>query len=181
MNTFVALFRGINVGGHNKLPMRELKDVLAGLGLQKVATYIQSGNVVFVSDDNDMIALAESIRGAVEQSHGFAPRVMLLTADEFARAADANPYPEAEEAPKTVHLYFLATVPPGPDMEKLESLRRDSERFALIGKVFYLHTPDGFGRSKLAAGVEKALGVSVTARNWRSVGKILKLLKSILR
>ena len=175
MNTFVALFRGINVGGHNKLPMRELKDVLAGLGLQNVATYIQSGNVVFSSEGIDKTALAASIREAVNQSRGFAPQVILLTMDEFAQAATANPYPEAVNDPKTLHLYFLEAVSSEPDMEKLEALKGDTESFRLIDKVFYLHAPDGIGRSRLAAGVEKALGVPVTARNWRSVSKILEM------
>lgn len=178
MNTFIALFRGINVGGHNKLPMRELKDVLAGLGLQDVATYIQSGNVVFAAEQADKTMLVESIREAVNQSHGFAPQVLLLTAEEFARAAAANPYPEGEEAPKMLHLYFLVEEPPDPDMQKLEGLQRGSERFTLLGKVFYLHAPEGIGRSKLAAAVEKALGVPVTARNWRSVSKIVEMVNS---
>jgi uncharacterized protein (DUF1697 family) len=177
MKTYVALFRGINVGGHNKLPMRELKEVLAGLGLQDVATYIQSGNVVFASDETDKAALSGQIGEAVHQSHGFAPQVLLLTAEEFAQAAEANPYPEAEEEPKTLHLYFLAEEPPEPDMEKLEAIKRENERFVLTDKVFYLHAPDGIGRSKLAAGVEKALGVAVTARNWRSVIKIMEMTK----
>ena len=175
MNTFVALFRGINVGGHNLLPMRELKAVLGELGLREVATYIQSGNVVFAAEQTDKAALVESIREAVHQSHGFAPQVLLLTAEEFAQAAAANPYPEAEEEPKTLHLYFLEESPSNPDLEKLAALKLDNEHFTLINKVFYLHAPDGIGRSKLAAGVEKALGVPVTARNWRSVGRVLEM------
>ena len=177
MTRYVALFRGINVGGHNKLPMRELKELLAGLGLQDVATYIQSGNVVFESEEADKAVLSERICTAVSQSHGFAPQVLLLMAEEFTQAAAANPYPEAEEEPKTLHLYFLEGVPPEPDMEKLEALKGDTENFRLIDKVFYLHAPDGIGRSKLAARVEKALGVAVTARNWRSVSKIMEMAK----
>ena len=175
MSTFVALFRGINVGGHNKLPMRELNDLLTGLGLQDVATYIQSGNVVFASDESDRAALSDRIRQAVHQSHGFAPQVLLLTAEEFAQAAAANPYPEAEEEPKTVHLYFLEEAPSNPDLKKLAALKLDNEHFTLVGKVFYLYAPDGIGRSKLAAGVENAMGVAVTARNWRSVGRVLEM------
>jgi len=177
MHQYIALFRGINVGGHNKLPMSELKDVLAGIGLQDVATYIQSGNVVFAVEQADKTMLVESIREAVNQSHGFAPQVMLLPVEEFARAAAANPYPEGEDEPKTLHLYFLAEEPQDPDLQKLAAIKYENERFALIGKVFYLHAPDGIGRSKLAAGVEKALDVPVTARNWRSVSKILEMVQ----
>ena len=177
MNTFIALFRGINVGGHNLLPMRELKAVLGELGLRDIATYIQSGNVVFAAEQTDKAMLAETIREAVAHSHGFAPQVLLFTAEEFSQAVAANPYPEAGEEPKTVHLYFLEEAPSNLDLEKLAVLKLDNEHFTLINKVFYLHAPDGIGRSKLAAGVEKALGVPVTARNWRSVGKILELTK----
>ena len=74
-----------------------------------------------------------------------------------------------------LHLFFLASVPENPDLKTLESYRRDSERFALEGKVFYLHAPDGIGRSKVAARAERALGVAATARNWRSVGKTLAM------
>ena len=84
MNTFIALFRGINVGGNNLLPMRELKAVLRELGLRDIATHIQSGNVVFAAEQTDKAVLAETIREAVAHSHGFAPQVLLFTAEEFA-------------------------------------------------------------------------------------------------
>jgi uncharacterized protein (DUF1697 family) len=97
--------------------------------------------------------------------------------DELERAMASNPYAEAESEPKSLHLYFLASEPQDPDLKTLESIRVDSERFALQGKVFYLHAPDGIGRSRLAARVEKALGVPATARNWRSVSKIVAMAK----
>jgi uncharacterized protein (DUF1697 family) len=177
MNTYVALFRGINVGGRNRLPMRELVDVLRGMGLQGIRTYIQSGNVVFQSDATDTLRLGESISVAVSESHGFSPRVLVLTLDEFEAAAESNPFPEAVSDHKTLHLYFLSAEPENPDLEALESIRADSERFTLQGKVFYLHAPDGIGRSRLAARVEKALGVAATARNWRSVTEIMAMAK----
>jgi uncharacterized protein (DUF1697 family) len=175
MNAYIALFRGINVGGRNKLPMRELVELLRSLGLQSIKTYIQSGNVVFQTDATDTSDLSERISAAVNESHGFAPHVLLLTLEEFETAIESNPYPEAVSEPRTLHLYFLASEPQDPDLEALESLRSPSERFALKGKVFYLHAPQGIGRSRLAAGVEKALGVGATARNWRSVTGIMAM------
>ena len=175
MNTYIALLRGINVGGNNKLPMRELKDVLAGLGLHDVKTYIQSGNVVFQSDSDNTADLAERMRAAISKSHGFAPNVLLLDVDEFENAMASNPFPEGEAEPKTLHLYFLASTPENPDLPKLDGLKKANERFQLNNKVFYLHAPDGIGRSKLAERVEKTLGVAATARNWRSVGKIMEM------
>jgi uncharacterized protein (DUF1697 family) len=172
MRTLVALFRGINVGGRNSLPMRELVAVLENLGLQEVRTYIQSGNVVFQSKSGEPAELASSIGDAIAKSHGFKPEVMLLEVDELEAAVAANPFPEAESEPKSLHLYFLVSEPEHPDLEGLERVRRESERFQLEGKVLYLYAPQGIGRSKLAARVERSLGVAVTARNWRTVCKI---------
>lgn len=178
MNTYIALFRGINVGSTRSLPMRELVELLAGLGLQKIRTYIQSGNVVFETDENELARLTQRISQAVEERRGFAPAVLLLEAADLENAIAANPYPEAEPSPKTLHVFFLAEPPPNPDLEKLERIKLDSERFTLQGKLFYLHAPVGIGRSKLAASVEKALGVPATGRNWRTVGEIMALAKA---
>ncbi len=180
MQTIIALFRGINVGGRNKLPMRELVAVLEELGLTDVSTYIQSGNAVFHADDAvDGERLVEEIGGEIHERHGFAPQVLLLSPADMAGAMASNPYPEAEADPKTLHLFFLAFPPPAPDLESLAAIQGESERFCLEGTVFYLHAPDGIGRSKLAAKVEKALGVPVTARNWRSVAKIMDLAEAL--
>lgn len=177
MKMFVALFRGINVGGRNRLPMRELVEVLQSLGLQNVRTYIQSGNAVFESEEAGAPGLADRISSAINERHGFAPHVLIPELGELEDAIASNPFPEAEAQPRSLHLFFLASVPENPDLESLESMRWDGERFALKGRAFYLHAPDGVGRSKVAARAEKVLGVAVTARNWRSVGKILAMAK----
>ena len=179
VKTSIALLRGINVSGRNKLPMRDLTSLLDGLGLRDVKTYIQSGNVVFRGDVADSQTLAEQIGAAINKNHGFTPQVLLVKADDFQQAIAANPFPEGEAEPKTLHLYFLASVPTDPDLEKLESARRDSEQFQLEDAVFYLYAPEGIGRSKLAERVERALGVPATARNWRSVCRIWELAESI--
>ncbi len=179
MNTYIALLRGINVGGANILPMRELVEVLDSLGLQKVKTYIQSGNVVFQSEGAEPALLASQISEAINHSHGFSPRVLVLQRQELERAVAANPFPEAVAVPKTLHFYFLSSVQPEPDLETLDSVRGDSERFELLGQVLYLHAPDGIGRSKLVARIEKALGVTVTGRNWRTVSKIVSMIEGM--
>jgi uncharacterized protein (DUF1697 family) len=175
MNTFVALLRGINVGGKNRLPMKELVSVLEGLGLEKVKTYIQSGNVVFRSRSNNKQELEMDIGAALKKSHDLTPEVLVLSVGELREAMAGNPYPEAEHDPKSVHLFFLKSPPNNPDLQKLESLQAESERFQLVDAVFYLHTPGGIGRSRLGAKVEKNLGVAATARNWRSVSRIISL------
>lgn len=178
MNSYIALLRGINVGGNNKLPMRELVETLNGIGLSQVKTYIQSGNVIFKSTRNNKPQLSQEISAAIEQSHGFSPPVLILTLPEFQAAMAANPFPEAEDAPKTLHLYFLNPAPNNPDFAALEAVRKATERYQLIGQIFYLHAPDGIGRSKLAEKVGKGWQVDITARNWRTVSKVMALANS---
>jgi uncharacterized protein (DUF1697 family) len=156
--------------------MRELVAILESLGLENVATYIQSGNAVFRSKSRDVSKLATRVRAAIKTSHGFQPDLVLLDLNELQQAVESNPFPEAEADPSRLHLYFLGSVPQKPDLAGIESLKA-RERFALVGGVFYLHTPDGIGRSKLAARAEKLLGVSATARNWRTVRKVLEMAK----
>jgi uncharacterized protein (DUF1697 family) len=179
MNTYIALFRGINVGGRNSLPMKELVTILEELGCQNVRTYIQSGNAVFESDTDDISRLSKSISSSVEKRRGFAPHVLLLTLKELEKAIANNPFPEGREDPKALHVGFLASAPRQPDLKKLESLRGEKERFRLVDDIFYLHAPDGIGRSKLAASTEKLLGVPMTDRNWRTVLKLLDMAKGL--
>jgi uncharacterized protein (DUF1697 family) len=179
MKTYVAFFRGINVGGRNKLSMKDLAVALEDSGCQDVATYIQSGNAVFRSEERDASLLAERITATIGERHGFEPRVLLLEPDEIQGAMRSNPFPEAESEPKTLHLYFLAAPPERPDPDALEGIRGDRERFVLADGVFYLHAPDGLGRSKLAANVEKLLGVPATARNWRTVRKVMEMAQQL--
>jgi len=180
MNTYVALFRGINVGGRNSLPMKEVVAILEHLGSQQVKTYIQSGNAVFVSPENDTLRLSNAIRVEVKKRRGFEPQVMLLELEEIERAIRNNPFPEADTDPKALHAGFLASTPKQPNLEKLESLKQGSERFRLIDRVFYLHAPEGIGRSKLAASAEKSLGVPMTDRNWRTVCTIREMAQELI-
>lgn len=175
MATWIALFRGINVGGKNILPMKELKEILQEKGYTQVKTYIQSGNVVFQGPQTNAEHIADHIGDAVLDSHGFQPRVIVLSVEDLEQAAAANPFPEAEEEPKSLHLYFLAESPKCLDLKALNDIKSGTESFAIVGKVFYLHAPKGIGRSKLAARAEKLIGVAGTARNWRTVSKVLEL------
>lgn len=179
MEPVIALLRGINVGGHNKLPMRDLVTLLEAIGLQHVQTYIQSGNVVFQTERKDLLALAQEIGTAIEAGYGFRPQVMLLCLADMETAVARNPFPDATDNHKTLHFYFLESIPPAPDLALLASLKTEREQFQLIDTVFYLHAPDGIGRSKLAVKVEKALGVATTARNWRTVSKVLEMATAV--
>jgi uncharacterized protein (DUF1697 family) len=159
--------------------MKELRALLENLGLQNVRTYIASGNVVFQSEENDRSRLAREISAEIKKGHGFEPDVQLLTEEEMEKAIQANPFPEGEAEPKSLHLFFLAAVPENPDLKAIDALRIENERFALIDKVFYLYAPDGIGRSKLAEKVGRYIDVSMTARNWRTVGKIMEMVGEV--
>lgn len=174
MTSYVALLRGINVGGKHILPMQDLRDIFASLGCANVQTYIQSGNAV-ISAAADAKSLAAQIEETIAEKFGFAPNVLLLPSEEFQAIAAANPYPEAVDTPKHLHVSFLEEMPANPDIDALNMLKSPSEAFTLTDKAFYLFAPDGIGRSKLAASVERHLGVSATGRNWRTVTKLLSL------
>jgi uncharacterized protein (DUF1697 family) len=176
VKAYIALFRGINLVGRNALPMAALRKLIEENGCSDVRTYIQSGNALFRTVA-EPAHLEERFAVAVSKAHGFRPRVLILTRSQIARAAAANPFPQASENPQSVHLFFLGAKPRTPDLEAIERVKAKSERWALKGKVFYLHTPDGFGQSKLAERVERLLGVEATARNWNTVTKLLELSK----
>jgi uncharacterized protein (DUF1697 family) len=159
--------------------MKELVSLLGDLGARNVKTYIQSGNAVFVSPEKDTLRLSTKISREIKKRRGFEPHVLLLDVDDLERAISENPFPEVVSDPKALHAGFLASVPEKPNLKALESLKVDSERYQLIDKVFYLHAPEGIGRSKLAANVERLLGVPMTDRNWRSVCAIRELAQEL--
>ena len=180
MNVWILLMRGINVGGKNILPMKTLRELIEELGGEQVSTYIQSGNAVFRHTESDASALASKVRASVQTRCSFEPAVLLLAVKEFEQAIGNNPFDAETKDPKTVHLWFLSEAPKNPDLDGMASIRSASERFELIDDVFYLHAPDGIGRSKLAAKVERLLGVDATARNWRTASKIQELTSDLI-
>jgi uncharacterized protein (DUF1697 family) len=175
MNTYIALFRGINVAGKNCLPMNRLVALLQDLGAKNARTYIQSGNAVFQSAEKNASRLARQLTAEIKKRHGFEPHVLVLEFEAIDAAIAKNPFPEAEAHPSSLHLGFLDSAPRNPDLDKLDRLKKASERFHLRDSVFYLHAPEGFGTSKLAASSEKLLGVPMTYRNWRTVCKVREL------
>ncbi len=175
MKIYIALLRGINVGGKTTLPMAGLVSALEAVGGQTVRTYIQSGNAVFQSVEMDPILLAGRLSAEINARFGIQPFVFILGLEKLIQAMENNPFPATQADPSYLHLGFLATVPSAPDLEKLERLKTPGEQYQLVEDVFYLYAPDGVGRSRLAAGVEKVLGVPMTDRNWRTVEKIRKM------
>lgn len=175
MNTYIAFFRGINVGGNNPLPMKELVAAFESIGARKVRTYIQSGNAVCESAERNPALLSKQLSTEINKRCGFEPHVHILTLEALSKAIAENPFPEAVIDPSNLHLGFLSASPKSPNLEKLATLKKDSERFLLTDRVFYLHAPDGVGRSRLAANAEKLLGVPMTDRNWKTVCKVMEM------
>lgn len=177
MHTYIGLLRGINVGGKNSLPMKDLVPIFESLGASNVKTYIQSGNVVFQSGSTDIAGFSKELGVEIREQRGFEPQILIIGLSEVEAAMMNNPFPEAESKPSSLHLGFLASEPKNPDLKKLESLKKDSEQFCLMGciTIFYLYAPEGVGRSKLAASSEKLLGVPMTDRNWNTVCKLKEM------
>ena len=136
---------------------------------------LRAGNVVLQSSTGSATTLANHISDTIYESHGFRPPVFALRFEELRDAVEANPYAHAESAPKSLHLFFLDRVPANARLDRLDQLTWATESFTIIGKVLYLHAPDGIARSKFARSVEKVSGTTATARNWRTVSKLLEL------
>jgi uncharacterized protein (DUF1697 family) len=186
MPTHVALLRGINVGGRNKVAMADLREVVTSLGHTDVSTYIQSGNVVFTSREPDTSALATALEQKIAESLEVRPSVVVLSSAELAQVVADNPFPEELE-PKGLHAVFRS-ADFGPEeiaaiavaQQRAEGKgSRDEAR--VVGRTLFLRTPDGMGRSELAAQLSRAgaaLSTGGTARNWATVTKLLALVEA---
>ena len=189
MPSHVALLRGINVGGRNKVPMADLREVVTSLGHTGVTTYIQSGNVLFSTAETDTAKLAAALEAAIEDRFGIWASVVVLSREELAEVLASNPYPD-EPNPKLVHVVFLNGKPPNDLLDRIAAAEsaaaakgsRDTAQAA--GRVLFLHTPDGFGTSELAQALFRIIGVpgkqkkpgpAATARNWATATKLLSL------
>jgi uncharacterized protein (DUF1697 family) len=186
MASHVALLRGINVGGRNKVPMAELREVVTSLGHTGVTTYIQSGNVLFTAAEDSTGKLASAIEAAITGAFGVTSSVVVLSRDELAQILDTNPYPK-EPNPKLVHVLFLNTEPPADLLDRIKAAesaaaaKGSRDTVTAIGPALFLHTPDGYGTSELAQvlfriiGAPGKQGIAATARNWATATKLLSL------
>jgi uncharacterized protein (DUF1697 family) len=172
---WIVLFRG--VGGKTQLPVKPLREALTSAGFENVATYINSGNAVLESTKG-RDKVAGEIARICERAFGFNKDIHIVSKAEWEELIANNPFPRAVETPKFLHAAVLAE---SPDKEKVEALRSHAskgERIEVVGKVAYLHTPGGFGTSKLAVKFDKGIGVANTARNWNTVMKLMGLARA---
>jgi uncharacterized protein (DUF1697 family) len=183
MASHIALLRGINVGGRNKVPMAELRDVVTSLGHDQVKTYIQSGNVLFSTTEKDTAKLAAALEKAITAAFGLAVSVVVLSRDQMVQILDRNPYPD-EPNPKLVHVVFLNAKLPADMIKRIETAAKAAadkgsrDTLTATDAALYVNTPDGFGRSELAVALFRIIGapgktgVAATARNLATCAKL---------
>ncbi|HEX2659696.1 MAG TPA: DUF1697 domain-containing protein [Polyangia bacterium] len=174
---FVALLRGINVGGNKRVPMAELRALAEGLGWRQVATFIQSGNLVFVSDGSSA-ALEADLERELARHFGFPVEVIVRGAAAWRRYAAGTPFSDAQEARPQRVLLGLSKRPPTPDAaERLKGYCKAGERIELADDAIWIDFAAGIGKSKLSPAVlDRAVGSTVTARNWTTVQALATLL-----
>jgi uncharacterized protein (DUF1697 family) len=165
----IALLRGINVGGKNKLPMKDLAALFAAVGCTSVRTYIQSGNVVFRAPTGAASTLGPHIADAIHARFGLRVPVILRTGDEMQRLAAANPFLRAGLPEALLHVYFLADLPTPSAVKALDPDRSPGDTFVVSGRQIYLHLPNGVARTRLTnLYFDKALATTSTLRNWKT-------------
>ncbi|MDQ6705350.1 MAG: DUF1697 domain-containing protein [Acidobacteriota bacterium] len=177
MTVIVSMLRGVNVGSHKRMKMDALRGVYEALGLQAPQTYVQSGNVIFGTEQQDLVQLTKRIEDGIERSFGFRPTVVVRTCSELRGVIARNPFAlrSGIEPSKLLVIFFAADPGPGA-RSKILGLYPDTEEFATHGRELYIYFPDGMARPKLSpAIVEKTLKTSGTARNWNSVSRMLEI------
>jgi len=178
--THIALLRGINVGGKNPLPMKALAEEFVAAGCEDVRTFIQSGNVIFGAPaDSDESRLSRLLCERLVKRFSYTAPLVLRTTEELHAAIANNPYPALGAPEETLHVMFLTATPDADAVKKLDPDRSPGDEYQVIGREIYLHLPNGMARTKLTnAYFDTKLGVTSTARNWRTTTKLLELMEA---
>jgi uncharacterized protein (DUF1697 family) len=174
MNTYIALLRGINVGGHKKVPMAELRELLTKSGLENVKTYIQSGNVIFQSSKDDLIALETKVKKAILDHFGFDVSVMVRTRTQLNVIFENCPFPEE----KKVNSYFamLSEIPNKDLIKEAYEKTYENEEYKILNDCLYFYCANGYGNAKFNMNYfERKLEVAATSRNYKTIVKLLSL------
>ena len=173
---YICLLRGINVGGNKRIKMADLRQLLGNLSLKNVQTILQSGNVVFESDETNQDKLIKDIEASIEDAYGFEVKVMLRTAEEWQAIIDKKPNYDFEVAGNRLLVVCLDTVPKPENIKELVDSHRGDEIIYVFEQELFIYYGDGMGKSKLSNTVlERKLSVTTTARNWNTVIKLQAL------
>jgi len=174
--THVALLRGINVGGKNPLPMKDLVRIFEAAGGRNVRTYIQSGNVIFEGAASAP-KIAEAVAKSISKQFGYRVPVILRTAEQLLATIRGNPFLAKGVDHKWLHVYFLAETPSTACCATLDAKRSAPDVYEVRGQEIYLHLPNGMGRTKLTnAYFDSKLSTVCTARNWATVLKLAEMM-----
>ncbi|MEL0652794.1 DUF1697 domain-containing protein [Algibacter sp. TI.3.09] len=177
MRTYIALLRGINVGGNNKILMAELRDLLLNMGLKDVQTYIQSGNIIFNSEEGNASELEFQITEAIKKRFGLDVPVLVKTRDALKIIFDACPF--SEEKKQKSYFSLLYTVPEVGLVNEVSSIEFENEEIEISPNCVYFYSSVGYGKTKYNNNFfERKLKVTATARNYKTIVKLLKLSKN---
>ena len=172
---YVALLRGVNVGGKNKLPMADLRDIFTAAGCAAVQTYIQSGNVVFEAAQDLAERVPEIVPRAIRRRFGYETAVVMRSSEELRQVVASNPFDTSGD-PRFLHVAFLEDTPGAEAVSRLDPQRSPPDTFAVRGRNVHLHYPNGVARSKLTNECLAAqLQTASTMRNWRTVLSLLEM------
>lgn len=177
MQTYIAILRGINVSGNRTIKMDALRQMFSDMGFAGVKSYIQSGNVIFQSDNCDDIALEERISAQILNRFGFEVPAIIISYDELKVIVDSNPYllDKSKDA-NHLHITFLATKPDEWLIEKLNTEENLTDEFQFGERAVYLYCPNGYSKTKLSNGfIENRLKVTATTRNWKTCNELMAL------
>ena len=174
---YIAMLRGINVGAHKRMKMEKLRASCKTLGFEQIATYIQSGNVVFKAPKLSPASLSEKIEKRIAADFGFEADVITRTREEFKKMVRTNPFlKEAGVDESKLHILFLAEAPSSEAIKKLESFTLSPDRVRVIGKEIYFYFPNGVSGSSLwKHNLDRVLSISGTMRNWNTVNKLYEM------
>jgi uncharacterized protein (DUF1697 family) len=173
MPHYVALLRSVNVAGHGRISMADLTQTFLTLGYTDVATYIQTGNVLFRSPGRSAATLGTAIEAQLAQHFGHAPAVILRTVPDLARVVETSPFSQQGADPSRHHVTFLATPPSKERLAAFTAPPSGRDELTIVGQEVYVHTPDGYAGTKLTGTLlERRLGVLSTTRNWNTVTKL---------
>jgi uncharacterized protein (DUF1697 family) len=174
--THLALLRGINVGGKNSLPMKDLTQMFSDAGCSNVRTYIQSGNVIFETPSSAP-KIAAAITVKIEKRFGYRVPMILRTSEQLLKTIRENPFLATGADAKWLHVYFLADPPNAGAIAGLDPARSAPDAFDVRGQEIFLHLPNGMARTKLTnAYFDSKLSTTCTARNWATVLKLAAMM-----
>jgi uncharacterized protein (DUF1697 family) len=183
MHTYIAILRGINVGGKRMIKMDALKQLFASLGFSKVETYIQSGNVFFQCKKTSEEKLATTIAKEIENVFGFDVPTIVTNAEDLKQIVANNPFAkDKKKQAEYFHVTFLATTPTKENIGSVEKLTFGDDAFAIMDKAVYLYCPNSYSNSKLTNGFfETKLKVIATTRNWKTCNELVNIAEKIMK